>query len=245
MGHRKHTQGLTAKHPKEGESLGRRHHNFNVELFLDEMGQPSDIFIDHGQSGEKEQLTSWEPEKLIGFIARHTGLQSTHLAFEEPTSQRKQASRATTTDPLIETSPTPGYTPPSTVSADLAGTPRLRDLKVVLVDSDNPNFVLHQGQPFIVRLTLDLTEVIASRKVPLVYEATIVAREPGGHDQSVGEARKKIEASKNTTISVACTGLPPGMYRLEALVRLALAGAEHGHKTGAVAYLEGDLLEVC
>lgn len=244
MGHRRHSQDLTAKHPTERESLGHGHHNFTVELFLDETGEASDIFIDHGQSGEKEKLTSWEPEKLIGFIARHTGLPATKLAPEEPGGRRGEASTAATTNSPPELSSTPGPLLPSTASADLAGTPHLRDLKVTSVDLDNPNYVLRQGQPFMVHLTLDLGGVVASRKVPLVYEASIIARQPGGPDRTVGEARKRIEASRSTTISVASAGLPQGMYRLDALVRLAQAGTEHRRQAGAAAYLEGDLLEV-
>ncbi len=244
MGHRRHSQDLTAKHPKEGQSLGHRHHNFTVELFLDETGGASDIFIDHAQSGEKEKLTSWEPEKLIDFMARHTGLQSTQLPYEEPGGHRRQASKARTSDSLPEPSSAPVHAPPAIAPDGFSSTPRLLDLKVTSADSDNPNYVLREGQPFVVRLSLDPGGLAASRKVPLVYEASIIARQPGGRDRTVGEARRRIEVSRVTTINVASTGLPQGMYRLDALVRLSPAGAEHRHHAGATAYLEGELLEV-
>ena len=244
MGHRRHPQDLTAKHPKEAESLGHRHHIFTVELFLDETGEATDIFVDHSQSGEKEKLTSWEPEKLVRFIARHTGLQATQLTPKEHAGPLRRASGTTTTKSLRELSPTSGRVLPSTASAEPGGTPHVRELKVVSVDSDDPNYVLRQGQPFMVRLTLDLTEVIASKKMPLTCEATIIARQPGGPDRTVGAAHRRIEASKSTTISVASSGLPQGMYHLDALVRLVPAGLEHGRQAGTVAYLEGDLLEV-
>lgn len=244
MGHRRHPQDLTTKHPKEGQSLGHRHHNFTVELFLDETGGASDIFIDHAQSGEKEKLTSWEPEKLIDFMARHTGLQSGQSAHEEPGGHRRHASKDTLSDSLPEPSSGTVHAAPATGSAGLADRPRLRDLKVTSADSDKPTYVLRESQPFVVRLTLDPGGMAASKKVPLVYEASIIARQPGGPDRTVGEARRRIEVSRVTTISVASSGLPQGMYRLDALVRLSPAGAEHRHHAGATAYLEGELLEI-
>ena len=239
MGHHRHSQGSTAKHPKEAESLARRHHNFTFEMFLDEMGEASEIFVVHGQSGQKESLTGWEPEKLIDFIEGHTGLQAARSAPEVSTRHRRPASTTQTTNSLSEPIPT------SKASADLAGTPHLRDLKIVSVESDTPTYVLPNHQPFTVELTLDLTEVVVSKKVPLTYDATIIARQPGGPNLTAGEARKRVEASRNSAISVASSGLPPGLYRFDAIVNVALAGAEHERKAGAVAYLEGsDLIEV-
>jgi hypothetical protein len=239
MGHHRHSQGSTAKHPKEAKPLARRHHNFTFELFLDEMGEASEIFIVHGQSGEKENLTGWEPAKLIDFIEGHTGLQAAKSAPEVSTHHRRPVSKTQTTDSFSESYPT------SKASADLAGTPHLRDLKVVSVESDTPTYILRNHQPFTVHLTLDLTEMAVSNKVPLIYDATIIARQPGGPNLTAAESHKRTETSRNSTISVASTGLPPGLYRFDAMVNVSVAGAEHERKAGAVAYLEGsDLIEV-
>ena len=245
MGHRRHTGNIAAKRPKEGDFLRHNHHNFSVELFLDETGEVIEIFIDHGQSGEKAKLRSWEPERLIEFIARHAGLQAIPLASEEPAEGLSEASKTGTTNSLSELSTKRQRVLPSTGSPELAGAPRMRDFKVVSFESDNPSYVLRQGQPFTVRLTLDLTEIVASKKAPLACEATIIARQPGGPDRTVGTAHKRIEASKSSTISVVSSGLPQGMYHLDALVRLARGGEEHRRQAGLSAYLEGDLLEVC
>ena len=134
--------------------------------------------------------------------------------------------------------------PLSPVAADLTGALRLRDLEIVPTGSDDPDYVLHHDQPFIVRLTLDLTKVVAPSDVIFVYKVAIIAKQLGGLRQLVGEARNTIELSESATLSFAGINLPPGVYRLEAHVTLAPAGTEPGRQPGLTAFLKGDLLQI-
>lgn len=244
----------------------RQHYaNFTIEFLLDEKNEARRTRAVHIQSGDADTWSGWEAEHLIDFLTRHTEMHfpPTKSTIEEIIESRSRASPATTVEsiPSVIEMPRP-LRPPSTEAkvvqpvteiaqrvlspavADLAGTLRLRDLKVVPVNTDTPVYVLHKGQPYHLRLTLDLTKVVVPNDVPLVCRATIFAKQPGGPRQLVGEERDTFEQSENITLSLSGINLPPGTYRLEALVTLAPTGMELGRQPGLLAFLESGLLQV-
>src|SRR5512138_3833146 len=158
MAHRRNTQDATTVPSKEGEVRERRHHNFTIELFLDEMGEVIDIFIDHDQSEQREKISGWAPEHVIDFIARHAGLQAT---TSEPNVQDKQISAIPATNPITQR-PQAKRHAPSRGAGDLTGTLRLQELSVVPANSEFPAYLLPINQAFSVRLTLDFTDVVVS-----------------------------------------------------------------------------------
>lgn len=235
MAHRRNTQAPTTVPAREGEVHERRHHNFTIELFLDEIGEVIDIFIDHDQSQQREKISGWAPEQVIDFIARHAGLQAT---TSEPNVQDKQISAIPATNPITQR-PQAKRHAPSRGPGDLTGTLRLQELSVVPADSELSTYLLPSNQPFSVRLTLDFTDVVVSNNAPLTYEATILAKQLGVAEQIAGKSHAKIGASNRISISVPCAGLPQGVYRFSSLVKLAIAGMEHEHIAGIVAFMDG------
>lgn len=235
MRHRGHAQNPIIEQPKEGETLGYRHHNFTIELFLDDVGEVSDIFIDdHDLSDKPEKINGWKPEKITDFIALHTGIQKTKPVLEKTSTG--QISKMTQTKKQIVA---------SKITTDITGTLHLNDLQVISSDSENPTYLLNQGQPFTVRFILDLTDLNVPKNVALAYEANIIANQPGYAGKNVGKQYKKIDPSKKTVIDIACTGLSDGMYRLGALVKLTPTGTIQLPYAGSVAFIEGgDFVEV-
>lgn len=234
MGHRRNLQSPTAAFPKEGEVHERRHHNFTIELFLDEMGQVNDIFIDHNQSQKRKKISGWEPEKLVDFIAEHTGLLSPKL---QPDDDSKQISTSPAANSIIE-QPQTKRSMPSKASSDLTGKLYLRELKIVPVDTELPTYLLPKHRPFSVRLALDLTDVVISKNTPLLYDATVLVKELGGAEHAGGKSHARVQASQNMIISVPCDGLPQGIYRFSALVKLRSAKTEHEHTASILAFLD-------
>ncbi len=120
-----------------------------------------------------------------------------------------------------------GSSEPTTASAALkrqAGQPRLSELKIRPAETGHvPSFV-RQGQPFDIRLILDLSKSAIPDNVLVRYTATAYAKrlDNGGSRQVIGDAGDTITAVNNFVVSVAGEGLPAGLYRLETTVTLAV-----------------------
>jgi hypothetical protein len=239
MSHRKQPQGLASTPTTENEALEHPHHNFTIEIFLDEGGEVRDIFIDHGHSKKPEKINGWEPEKLINYIAQHACIKLAKPESEGPIS------RATTSAKEESIVPSHAQKKSSKPSSELKGTIHLREFKILPVEPQIHPDLLPHDRPFSVRLNLDLTEVALLKDTSLTYETTVIASPIGGSERTAGKTRKKMEASMNAVITVNCVGLVEGIYRMSAIVRLAIADTDKESTGGIVAYLEnGDLIEV-
>jgi hypothetical protein len=245
MGHR-HSQALPAKPKNESDPPERHRHNFTVQITLDEVGKVRQVAINHVQSEENKRWSDWEPRDLIDFIVLHAGLQTTNLVHQEIAESPNQ---------VPEIAPTESLPAPTTIhkqvlipvaSDGLAGTLHLRNLEIVSVDANSPAYVLRQGQPYSLRLTMDLTDVIAPNAVALASRATIMAKQPGKPRLVAGEGVNVINLSdRSATINVTGSDLSPGIYHLDAHVTLSPDKADPGHHQPALAAsLKGDWLEV-
>lgn len=241
----------------------RQHYaNFTIVFLLDEKNVTRRTHVVHVQSGDADTWAGWETEQLIDFLARHTHVR---IPVEKLTSQgikgsRKEVSQNVTGESssmLIRTSKsvppsddvaesaltvteiTDSASPSPTV-IDLAGTLRVSELKVILFESDTPIFSLRQGQPYILRITLDLSKVVASSTAHLVYKATIIVKQLGGPSRHVSESSSNLKLSDSMTLDIVGTSLPPGLYRLDVFVRLT------SNETAPylTTFLKGDLLQV-
>jgi len=206
---------------------GRQHYGtFTVELLLNEDNDVRCTRVTHIQSGAEDTWAGWDDAQLAGFFVERAAL---HLPLTEPPPRV-----AATTERV----------PPSPATVGLTGVLRLRELEIVPTGTNSPNYVLRHDQPFVVRLTLDLNEVVAPSDVPLAYEATICAKKLGGPRQLVGKARDSITSAETVTVNIKGTALPQGTYRLEAVVNLLPSLAEPSSQAGLIAMLEGGLLQV-
>ncbi len=116
-------------------------------------------------------------------------------------------------------------------------------LETMTADIDDPRStnILHQSQPFNIRLTLDLAEVAASSNVALNYTATVYAKGLNGDPrQIVGETCGTTTAGNKPIVTMESLSVPQGVYRLEAVVTLTLPPAEQG----LIAHLEGGILQI-
>jgi hypothetical protein len=68
---------IRSKHPSKStlkQNVRQHYENFTIEVLLDEKKIVRRIRAVHIQGGDTDTWASWEPDKFIDFIARHTGL---------------------------------------------------------------------------------------------------------------------------------------------------------------------------
>jgi hypothetical protein len=260
---RKKPQPKSYKNEIVTPTIRQHYENFTIEFLLDEKNVARRTRIMHVQSGDADTWAGWEAEQLIDFLARHAKVRIPTVKFapNEAKLSRRDASQNATGESSSKEIPIPELVPPlstkvnlalpvtemamcvlpSPAVVDLAGKLHLRELKVVLIDSNIPISFLRQGQPYLVRLTLDLTEVVAPSDAALIFKATINFKQLGGSSQPVVEASSTLKFSDGATLEIVGNSLPPGIYRLDAFVRLTSSDKA---TPGLTAFLKGNLLQV-
>jgi hypothetical protein len=216
----------------------------------------------HVQSGDADTWAGWGADQLVDFLARHAGVRIPAKRFEIPENsevRRQLLGVSNSVSSLIEVkslAPLPllsdiretpqsrtEITKPvlqSPTNTTFASILRLQDFKFLPTGSDTPVHSLRQNQSYHVRLTLDLTKVVAPSNIPLRYKATINFKQLGGASCLVAEESCGIQSSDCVTLDIICANPPLGTYRPDAFVRL------FSDETDLVlmASLKGDLIQV-
>jgi hypothetical protein len=120
----------------------------------------------------------------------------------------------------------------------------LRDLETVAADSSIPCNAIRHGEPFNVRLTLDLSDVKVPPDVLLDCRATVYAKGTGGPRHIMGQTSDTLAPADGITLTVKSATLPEGIYRLSAVVTLARHVLKATLQQRLVAMLEGGLLQI-
>jgi hypothetical protein len=205
----------------------QRYATFIIELLLDEDNNVRRTRMVHVQEGQEDTWAGWTETRLLDFVTGHAALRLP--ATPAPASPVAEA--ATVAEP----------TPAAAPVAQLGGRLHLAAMEVVIPDSPNPRRLLRAGQPFNIHLTLDLAELVAPPGPTLNYTATVYAKSlAGGARQMITQAQGVAIPGGKQLMTMAGTPLPPGDYRLEAVVTVALP-ADGAH---LMAYIEDELLEI-
>lgn len=121
-------------------STSRQHYeNFTFEFLLDEKNKPRRLRLVHVQSGDVDTWAKWDAERLIDFLARHTGSRLPYMTSGIPTPIRSKltSSQSVLTEPsskaLTETTLIPSLsrrkeisdTPSSLASESISQNPAL------------------------------------------------------------------------------------------------------------------------
>src|SRR6266567_1848307 len=167
----------------------------------------------------QETILSAEPEEVaMPFIPptaadeESAGLSvpSDESAFPNAEAPDHTPAVATESEPLA----------PITASSHLAGTLHVRAMEMIGSKPGGLHRILAHGEPFDIRLTLDLTDLQVPGNTPLNYKASIYAKGKvmGSHSGLVvGEAQGTIIPADTVTIKVEGNTLPEeGIYRLAA-----------------------------
>ena len=258
----KKTQPKPSQKESPKRSISQHYENFTIEFLLDVKHTVRRTRVVHIQSGDADTWAGWEARQLVDFLARHTGVR---VPVERSEKQAYQAAlngdiqiRNSELQPMgseIRASSLP-YTASASheiqvketassalqfpVAAPQANILCIRKLEVLTPSCNHPVNFLRQNQPFLVRLALDLTGVSDPDDLPLIYKASVFARQFGGTRHSVGEVFSTSNFSKSVNLDIHGINLPPGTYRLEAIAEI-----RYDETTlWPVASLKGGLLQV-
>lgn len=127
----------------------------------------------------------------------------------------------------------------------IGGVLRMSDLTAIANKPMLPRSFLRGGEPFNVRLTLDLTEVAAPSAETFEYQASIYAKSIGGARQIIGETCGTLMRADRVPVDVESIGLQTGTYRLEAIVSMDQPSHAARSRPGLRAMLESSLIQVC
>jgi predicted flap endonuclease-1-like 5' DNA nuclease len=217
----------------------QRHTTFTLELLLDEDNNVRRSRIMHIESGEEDTWDNWQDRRLVEFFVQRAGLNiprlepaASDVAAKEPVSPvAAEPAIAVPIAEAIEPAP-PVVTPPSAKEAEITPplvpmtvpvgrVPHLRRMEIVSAEAPGPQKLLRSGQPFDVRLTLDLSDVEALENTQLSYKVSIYGKSVEGHPRlAVGETSGIITPADSVRIDVRGTTPPEGIYRLQTVVTL-------------------------
>lgn len=98
------------------------------------------------------------------------------------------------------------------------------------------------GEPFDVRLALDLADIAQLRGVPVGYTATIFAKQLGGQRTTIGEDRGSLVFDQHASVTVQGHLAQSGVYRIEALFTITDPAVGAFFQMPPTAQLEGGLV---
>ena len=210
------------------EKLGRQRANFTVELVL---GQESDVRATraaHVQSGSQDTWVGWDGARLAEFFVRSAQLRLPAPA--EPAASDQRAGGATEAGPGA-----------SELPGSVAGVVRLRELAVICEGAARR--IVRSGQPFDVRVDLDLSGVVALGG--LVYRVNLWARKFGAPlGQPVRELQGSAAPGQPVALAFERVELPEGLHHLDVAVTLAPDAVEPQPAALLSTELQGILLQV-
>jgi len=227
----------------------QRYATFTLELLINEDDTVRRTHILHVQSREEQTWAGWDEAAVTKFITRRAELRSTpsgEEALEALFGPLEAAiSETASLQPIAAVFDRAGVGDADT-DASHASELRLSGLVISGAEASNGASLLNAGQPYLVRLTLDLpkSELSAAERT-YHYYAVVQGKQLGGQERRlVARGRGTLTITSLTTHTIELTGvaLPRGLYRLEWGVRLAPLG---GQSLAALdAWLEGGLLQV-
>jgi len=234
-----------ASHMAESSGAdGQQRADFAVKLQLNADNSVNQTHVLHMQSGGEEIWDGWIDERLINFFAQRANLS---LAGPEvKAAVVVEASPPAIAPERAPEAPTKAATKAmlSTGAAELKGEARLQDLVTVPAHDSQPSRALSSGQPFDVRLLLDLSEIESPQDTPLNYTAAIYAKSLNAQgNQTVGETQGIAKPAEKVELKFEGAQLPQGVYRLQAAVTLTLSTKTNG-AVASSHYLDGGLLQV-
>jgi hypothetical protein len=211
--------GKAKSHTRNNESViptSRQHYdNFTFEFLLDEKNRTRRMRVVHVQSGDVDTWARWDLERLIDFLARHTGARLPYSKSATPTAAKprlaanssisterpSEAISERTSVPPLEISKS---TPLHLASADLppaesipqrftssASPPspinriRLLEWKTFLNHTIQSSRNLPHDQAFDVNLSLDLTNASLTGIRHLDFTLSLCAKRLGNGDRQV------------------------------------------------------------
>ena len=211
-----------------------------MELLLDESTIVRRTRLVHVQTGHKDYLAGLGRDPPVGLRD-----QAVWTAYSS--GQRRRAMMTSIwSNRLLRAVARVNLSPFSEPPARLAGEMHVRELSAWPSGADRPRSLLRHDQPFSVRLTLDLSNIVAPPNAPVDCAVTIHAKSLSGRGrQVVGQARDPVTMpSQEVELHVNGTGLAEDVYRLQAAVTIDLVAPGMLASPGTVCLYQGPIIAV-
>lgn len=206
------SQANRASSTSLGRTRSQHYTAFTVEFLLSARKRVRRTKITYVPTGESESWPGWDAERLTDRFIKQADLRPP----SPPTP-------ATDIQLARESTPRPGHL-------------QLTDLTVLC--GDVPGGQLAAGAEYDVKVRLSASGFKDPSLQSLTYLLVVFARELSSGARRVAAATSGWLAEGEHEIKIAGRALPPGLYRLEAVVDLV------GRAAGPESWLEGDLLQV-
>ncbi len=149
---------------EKGASPSMEHYQlatFTVEFLLDEHNNVRSTHALHVQSRHEHSWTGWQKTQLVDFLSESAGLNipSDELDLLKTEEPDQLPAIVTESEPLI----------PLVAKPSLTGTLHVPEMEMLGVESARPRRTLAHDEPFDVRLTLDLSELLVPGNAPLQF----------------------------------------------------------------------------
>ncbi len=205
---------------------------FTVELLLDSANHVHRTRVLHVQSQNESAWAGWHVERLGQVITRHAG-----VAFSGQTAGRANEDLMALDDGLGDV----GFSQ-KTVKGEVV----VRGLKVKPAMNVEREDIFRSEQPLHISMMMDLSSLQAPRNQAFLYSVLVYAQRIGSASwRLIGSAEGQVNVGESLVeLAVEGQGLPGGVYRLEALVRLTQPGDGREPATNLMAMTESGALQV-
>jgi hypothetical protein len=208
----------------EPATMNRQHYaTFMVELLLDEENDVRRTRVAHVQGGAEDSWAGWRATQLLAFFTQSAQIQA----------------------PQAEAAPPAQEDAPDVADDRGAAQVQICGLELASVGASGAQSFLLGDQPFEAQLALAFSDVSTTAGEPLVYSATVYAKNLRDRSRhTVSHVRDALPRAESTTVRLAGSRLPRGIYHLEAVVSVKQPADETGAAADLTAFWEGGLVQV-
>jgi len=201
-------------------SDGKHYESFKVSLLLHDNRNVKRTDVEWVRTSTKDHWSGWEPDRLTAWIA-----EKAELALDEIASPKL---------------PTHAVSPNNN-----SGVLKITNFQVIGPASKKPKKVLLDGAPFELRLDLDFSETDIPANSVLCFRCDIKIRKLHNWEQMhMGAVFGNINTDDPTIMTGLLSGLPTGIYHLQAAIVVGPIKATDTNRKELDAISEGLLVRV-
>lgn len=236
------TQAEADRRALESSENGRHRQHYAVftcELLLDRLNQVRRTRVMHVQSQQEVFWAGWVPGKLENFLA-----QSAQLSLLEPSGDADAARPDQAPEAVQDPRPELQVKSAFLAKRVLHGGLKITDFHLCDLWGEKLGVIVPASEGFSLRLTLDLQDISVETGEPLKYTAVLDVRSLESKDclaASRSEGLLSLDEPVHE-IEIQSQPLPPGDYKLDALVLLWPKSQAHSLRNQLSALVEGILV---
>ncbi len=209
--------------PITDENGGHLHYaTFTAELLLDAENRVRRTRLVDVRAGVEDAWAGWDADRVVQFFTGQSGL----ITEVERSPEQPEL------EPAVGQEQTPGVV-------------EIEQVAALHPETGQHDRILPSDYPFLLSVTLNLSQVRLPSPGPLRCQAWVQAKElSSGERLTLAEWDEISDPREEIDFSLQYPGLPTGVYRLEAAAVIVPAGEVILPGIQLAAFLEGEILQV-